>query len=256
MDVLDGRAVRLLRGDYDRVSVEAGDPLVLVRRAAASSPPFVHVVALGAARDGGAPLELARAVVEAAGRAGAARRRCALAGRCGALLEAGVARVVVGTAAFGSTPLREFVSDRVAVAIDVADGIVRTNGWLESSELTTELALERCSEAGVATVICTAIDRDGTQGGPDLELLREVRARFAGRCLQRAGSATRPTSLPCVTLVSTASSSAAPGSTERLSCSRLSSDAAGSRTCVRRNWLPDGSRNASRCRRAVPPEAR
>ena len=126
VDVLDGRAVRLLRGDYDRVEVEAGDPLALVRRAASHAPPFVHVVALGAARDGGAPLELARAVVEAAGSVpvqlgGGVRSPEDVR----ALLEAGVERVVVGTAAFGPTPLREFVSDRVAVAIDVADGIVQ-----------------------------------------------------------------------------------------------------------------------------------
>jgi phosphoribosylformimino-5-aminoimidazole carboxamide ribotide isomerase len=188
VDVLDGRAVRLLRGDYDQVSVEAGDPLELVRRAASYAPPLVHVVALGAARDGGAPLELARAVVAAAGSVpvqlgGGVRSPEDVA----ALLEAGVSRVVVGTAAFGTTPLREFVSDRVAVAIDVADGIVRTNGWLGSSELTTARALERCSEAGVATVICTAIDRDGTRSGPDLELLREVRARFDGRVLAAGG---------------------------------------------------------------------
>src|SRR5712671_7665201 len=66
VDVLDGRAVRLLRGDYDSVEVDAGDPLALVREAAAAAPPLVHVVALGAARDGGAPVELARSVVEAA----------------------------------------------------------------------------------------------------------------------------------------------------------------------------------------------
>ena len=130
VDVLDGRAVRLLRGDYDRVELEAGDPLALVRLAASHAPPLVHVVALGAARGGGAPLDLARAVVEAAGSVpvqlgGGVRSPDDVA----ALLEAGVARVVVGTAAFGPTPLRELVSDRVAVAIDVADGIVRTNGW-------------------------------------------------------------------------------------------------------------------------------
>ena len=188
VDVLDGRAVRLFRGDYDRVEVEAGDPLALVRQAASFAPPLVHVVALGAARDGGAPLELARSVVQAAGSVpvqlgGGVRSPADVA----ALLEAGIARVVVGTAAFGATPLSEFVSDRVAVAIDVADGIVRTNGWLGSSELTTAHALERCSEAGVATVICTAIDRDGTRGGPDLELLREVRARFGGAVLAAGG---------------------------------------------------------------------
>ena len=66
VDVLDGKAVRLLRGDYDRIEVDAGDPLELVRRAAQTVPPLVHVVALAAARDGGVPLELASAVVAAA----------------------------------------------------------------------------------------------------------------------------------------------------------------------------------------------
>ena len=66
VDVLDGKAVRLLRGDYDRIEVDAGDPLELVRRAAQPAPPLVHVVALGAARDGGAPVELAAAAVAAA----------------------------------------------------------------------------------------------------------------------------------------------------------------------------------------------
>jgi phosphoribosylformimino-5-aminoimidazole carboxamide ribotide isomerase len=188
VDVLNGRAVRLLRGAYDRIELDAGDPLELVRRAASYAPPLVHVVALGAARDGGAPLELARAVVAAAGSVGVQ-----LGGGVRspvdvhALIEAGIERVVIGTAAFGSAPIHEFASDRVAVAIDVADGVVRTNGWLESTALTTERALERCAEAGIATVICTAIDRDGTRGGPDLELLRVVRSRFEGRVLAAGG---------------------------------------------------------------------
>jgi phosphoribosylformimino-5-aminoimidazole carboxamide ribotide isomerase len=188
VDVLDGRAVRLLRGDYDRIELDAGDPLELVQRAASYAPALVHVVALGAARDGGAPLELARSVVAAAGSVpvqfgGGVRSPEDVHG----LTEAGVERVVVGTAAFGSTPLREFASGRVAVAIDVADGVVRTNGWLRSTTLTTAHALERCAEAGIGTVVCTAIVRDGTRTGPDLELLREVRARFDGRVLAAGG---------------------------------------------------------------------
>jgi phosphoribosylformimino-5-aminoimidazole carboxamide ribotide isomerase len=148
-------------------------------------------VALAAARNGGAPLELASAVVAAASpvpvQLGGGVRSPADAE---ALVRKGVARVVIGTAAFGETPLGEFVAaigDRLAVAVDVADGIVRTAGWLESSELTTEEALRRCVDAGVATVVCTAIDRDGTRAGPDLDLLREVRARFGGRALAAGG---------------------------------------------------------------------
>jgi phosphoribosylformimino-5-aminoimidazole carboxamide ribotide isomerase len=186
VDVLDGRAVRLVQGDYDRVGVEAGDPLELVHRAAAASPPFVHVVALGAARDGGAPLELARAVVSAAApvrvQLGGGVRSAA---DVDALREAGVARVMIGTAAFGETPLAAFGD--VVVAVDVAGGIVRTRGWLGSSGLTTREALERCVEAGVTKVLCTAVARDGTADGPDLELLREARSLFPGELLAAGG---------------------------------------------------------------------
>ena len=191
VDVLDGRAVRLYQGDYDRVEVDAGDPLELVRRVAATSPPLVHVIALGAARDGGAPVELAREVAAAAAtvpvQLGGGVRSVEDAR---ALADAGIARVIVGTAAFGPLPLVDFVAElgeRLVVAIDVADGIVRTAGWLESANLTTEQALERCTSAGVANIVCTAIERDGARGGPDLELLRQVRAAFGGSILAAGG---------------------------------------------------------------------
>jgi phosphoribosylformimino-5-aminoimidazole carboxamide ribotide isomerase len=189
VDVLDGKAVRLLRGDYDSVEVDAGDPLDLVRRAVATSPPLLHVVALGAARDGGAPVELAGAVVSAAEpvpvQLGGGVRSVSDAR---ALAGAGVARVMIGTAAFGDTPLEEFVDAvELVVAVDVADGIVRTAGWRESAGLTTAQALARCTDAGVRNVLCTAIERDGSRSGPDLELLREVRAGFGGSILAAGG---------------------------------------------------------------------
>jgi len=188
VDLLDGQAVRLTQGDYARVD-RMGDPLELVRRAAAAFPPFVHVVALGAARDGGVSPALAGAVVDAAApvpvQLGGGVRSVADAV---ALAEVGVARVTVGTAAFGETPLDELVAAvELVVAIDVADGIVRTAGWRESSGLTTAAALARCSAAGVRHVLCTAIERDGTRSGPDLELLREARARYDGELLAAGG---------------------------------------------------------------------
>ena len=191
VDVLEGRAVRLLRGDYAHVTVDAGDPLALIRKLAASGPPLLHVVALGAARDGGAPLELAREAVAAAApvpvQLGGGVRTVADAE---ALVAAGVARVIVGTAAFGPLPLAAFVDalgERLAVAIDVGGGIVRTAGWLDSARTRTAEALERCSHAGVTHVVCTAIERDGTAAGPDLELLREVRRGFGGAVLAAGG---------------------------------------------------------------------
>jgi phosphoribosylformimino-5-aminoimidazole carboxamide ribonucleotide (ProFAR) isomerase len=157
-----------------------------VRRAASYSPPFVHVVALGSARDGGVPVELARAVVAAAApvpvQLGGGVRSVEDAA---ALREAGVARVLIGTAAFGELPLPEFGD--VVVAVDVADGIARTRGWSESSGLTTAAALTRCADAGVSKVLCTAVERDGTRSGPDLDLLREARRLFDGELLAAGG---------------------------------------------------------------------
>ena len=190
VDVLDGKAVRLERGAYDRVAAEGGDPFELIARVAAARPPLVHVVALGAARDGRAPVELARRAVEAAApvpvQLGGGVRSVADAL---ALVGAGVARVMIGTAAFGPRPLEELVDalgERLVVAVDVADGVVRTAGWLESSRLTTAAALDRCTDAGVGRILCTAIARDGTLAGPDLDLVREARAGF-GRALLAAG---------------------------------------------------------------------
>jgi phosphoribosylformimino-5-aminoimidazole carboxamide ribotide isomerase len=145
-------------------------------------------VALGAARDGGAPVELARAVVEAAApvpvQLGGGVRSV---DDAKALAAAGVARVMIGTAAFGGTPLERFVDAvELVVAVDVAGGIVRTAGWRESAGLTTGEALERCAAAGVRNILCTAIERDGSRAGPNLELLREVRA-FDGHVLAAGG---------------------------------------------------------------------
>jgi phosphoribosylformimino-5-aminoimidazole carboxamide ribotide isomerase len=191
VDILDGRAVRLERGRYDNVAAEAGDPFELIARVAAAGPPLVHVIALGAARDGGVPLELATRAIDAAApvpvQLGGGVRSVADAQ---ALIGAGVARVLVGTAAFGPIPLEEFVAalgDRLVVAVDVADGVVRTAGWLGSSGLSTAGALERCTASGVSRILCTAIDRDGTLTGPDLRLLREARAQFGGSLLAAGG---------------------------------------------------------------------
>jgi len=191
VDVLGGRAVRLEQGDYDRVNLEGGDPLELVAAAARRNPPFVHVIALDAARDGGAPIQLARDVVAAAApvpvQLGGGVRSVADAV---ALSDAGVARVLVGSAAFGPIPLADFVAalgERVVVAVDVAEGTVRTAGWLADSGLSPEDALARCAEAGVEGILCTAIARDGTASGPDLDLIRRARAAFAGEILAAGG---------------------------------------------------------------------
>jgi phosphoribosylformimino-5-aminoimidazole carboxamide ribotide isomerase len=189
VDVLDGRAVRLERGDFDAVTREAGDPLELARRFAARNPPLLHVVVLDAARDGGAPVELARrlaAAVPVPIQLGGGVRAPEDAR---ALVDAGIARVIVGTAAFeqGPEPYVAALGERLVVAVDVKDGEVRTRGWEQGSGLSVDDAVARCRTAGVARLLCTAVERDGTLSGPDLDLMARVAGRFAGPVLAAGG---------------------------------------------------------------------
>jgi phosphoribosylformimino-5-aminoimidazole carboxamide ribotide isomerase len=182
VDVLGEGAVRLRRGDYDDVVEWAGDPVALARRLAEAGASRIHLVDLDGARAGRARPELVRVVAETI----SPTRLQASGGirtieDARSLLRAGADRVVVGTAAVGDpAPWAEALGDRLAVALDVKDGVVRTAGWTEQSGLTWERAVERCLAGGVELVLCTAIDRDGTLSGPDLELVAAVAATGLG----------------------------------------------------------------------------
>jgi phosphoribosylformimino-5-aminoimidazole carboxamide ribotide isomerase len=182
VDVVGEEAVRLRQGAFESVVARAGDPEALVAAYADARPPLIHVVDLDGAREGAIRPELVRALVGAAGttpvQASGGIRSLADAE---ALLEAGAARVVVGTAVLaGDDVLREFagaLGERLVVAVDARDGRVAAAGWTRASDLTPEELAERCTAAGVRRLLCTAIDRDGTMGGPDLGLLASVRER-------------------------------------------------------------------------------
>jgi phosphoribosylformimino-5-aminoimidazole carboxamide ribotide isomerase len=176
IDLLGDEAVRLRQGDYGRVT-GFGAPAELAARFAAEGARTIHVVDLDGARTGRVRPEVVRAIVEAAGPASVQASggvRSVAAAR--ALLEAGAARVVVGTAAFGGL-LPDFVEalgERLVVALDVRDGVVRATGWTESTGLPVDEAIDLCVRAGVRRLLCTAIARDGMLGGPDVDLVARV----------------------------------------------------------------------------------
>ena len=174
IDLLGESAVRLEQGDYDRAT-EYGEPVELARSFAAAGATRLHVVDLDGARAGRIRPDVVQEIVEAAApvpvQASGGVRSVADAE---ALVQAGADRVVVGTAAW--TLLDELVSSlgkRLVVAIDVRDGVVRARGWTEGS-LDVDEAIRRCVAAGVPRLLCTAIERDGTMQGPDLDLVRRV----------------------------------------------------------------------------------
>lgn len=182
VDVLGSEAVRLYQGDYDRVSLRDPAPFELIERVVAAGADLVHVVDLTAARSGRVRPGVIRAAAQAAGDA-----RIQAAGGIRSLrdvdllLAGGAERVVVGTAAFTDGALLARLVDayeeRIVVAIDVRDGLVAIRGWEGRTGFTVEEAVDRCTDAGVRRLLCTAIERDGTLAGPALDLLAAVRAR-------------------------------------------------------------------------------
>jgi len=193
VDVLGEQAVRLRQGDYARVVESPGEPAQLARRWRDAGARMIHLVDLDGARSGRVRPELVREVASACTplpvQASGGVRSPADAH---ALLRAGAARVVVGTAAWPDpAPWVEALGEALVVAVDVRDGHLRTAGWTRGEGLTVQDALEQARRAGVGRCLVTAIERDGTLDGPDLELV--ARAADTGLAVLAAGGVRTPT---------------------------------------------------------------
>jgi phosphoribosylformimino-5-aminoimidazole carboxamide ribotide isomerase len=188
VDVLGDEAVRLEQGDYDRVVERAAEPAALARRWRDAGAQRVHLVDLDGARAGGIRPELVRAIAEAAAPAALqASGGIRTLADAEALLAAGADRVIVGTAAWPDPAPWLDLGEAAVIALDVLDGQVRSRGWTEGTGLSLDRALKLLPGA---RVLLTAIDRDGTLTGPDLELVR--RAAAAGARVLAAGGVRSP----------------------------------------------------------------
>jgi phosphoribosylformimino-5-aminoimidazole carboxamide ribotide isomerase len=181
VDVRDGRCVRLTQGDFDRQVTYDADPVDVAREFAAAGARWIHVVDLDAARTGeprnrGVVSAIAAAVDVPVQAGGGVRSEAA----ADALFAAGVARVVVGTAAVEDPGLVDRLAAagrRVAVGIDVRGTEVATRGWEQASGESIEAVLDRFAGAGMDAFVVTQIQRDGMLGGADVDGLAAVLAR-------------------------------------------------------------------------------
>ena len=173
IDLKEGQCVRLLRGDMSAATVFGDDPAAQARSFAAAGCEWLHLVDLDGAF-AGRPVnaEAVRAILAAVGvpvqLGGGIRDRATIE----AWLEAGVARVILGTVTVEAPDLVRAAAaahpGRIAVGLDARAGRVATRGWAETSEtLATDLA-RRFEDAGIAAIIYTDIERDGAMAGPDV----------------------------------------------------------------------------------------
>ncbi len=183
IDVRAGRVVRLSQGEASRETSYHDDPVAQAERFITAGAAWIHVVDLDRAFGTGDNLAIIRRLAAAA----AGRVRIQVGGgirsleALRAVLELGVSRAVLGTAAVTDPALvpeavRAAGSDRIAVGLDTKAGMVVIRGWVESTELFVDDVCRRVLHEGAKTIIYTDVSRDGMLTGPDLEGAKRLQA--------------------------------------------------------------------------------
>jgi len=192
IDISDGKAVRLVRGDFDAKTVYEDDPFQAARTWVDEGARFLHVVDLDGARTG-EPCNLhhlekiARDLAVPVQYGGGLRSLPAVRDA----LRAGAERVILGTAAFNDIDFLDDVlgafRDRIMVSVDTRGGNVSTSGWQETTQMTADTVIARLQQRGVRSFIYTNVDKDGMLEGPDLDEVKRIAAVVRGRFLYSGG---------------------------------------------------------------------
>ena len=183
IDLYDGKAVRLFKGDYAQMTVYSNDPLQIARDFEAKGAKAVHLVDLEGAKDGTTPnLNIVKQIAKETSlftEIGGGIRNMET---VKIYLESGVDRVILGTAAVNDEAfLKEAINtygNRIAVGVDVKDGFVAIKGWTENSQYSCFDFCRKMVNLGVGCLICTDISKDGAMQGTNRELYRELSEKF------------------------------------------------------------------------------
>ncbi len=179
IDLFNGKAVRLYKGDYAKLTVYADDPTEIALDFWAQGAKCMHVVDLQGAKTGDTPnLETVKRLVESTGafvEVGGGIRSMQVAER---YISLGVDRIILGTAAvtdqaFLKEAIKNF-GDKVAVGVDIKDGEVAIKGWTEKSGVNAFEFCKKLEDEGVKTLICTDISKDGAMQGTNHALYQKL----------------------------------------------------------------------------------
>lgn len=183
IDLYEKKAVRLLKGDYEKMTVYSFNPIEIAKDFETNGAKYIHMVDLEGAKDGTTPnisvvSQVARETKLFVEIGGGIRNLETVE----KYISAGVGRVILGTAAvtdeeFLKTALKKY-GKKIAVGADVKDGYIAIKGWLEKSQISLDDFLEKMQKLGVDNVICTDISRDGAMRGTNLELYKRLSEKY------------------------------------------------------------------------------
>lgn len=192
IDISEGKAVRLVQGDFAEKTVYDDSPLEAARAWVEAGARFLHVVDLDGARTGSPQnlhhLEQITQELSVPVQYGGGLRTLPAARNA---LRAGAERIILGTAAFTDIDFLDDVlgayRDRVIVSVDTRGGNVSTSGWQETTQMPAEAVIERLQNRGVRSFVYTNVDKDGMLEGPDLDEVRRIAGVVRGRFLYSGG---------------------------------------------------------------------
>lgn len=182
-DIIDGKAVRLLRGDYHAVTVYHDSPLEVAKGFRMAGAEYLHAVDLDGAKSGKTDnIGVVRQLAQESGLkveiGGGIRNMETIR----TYIDAGVFRVILGTAAitdpeFLSAAVGEY-GEKIAVGADIKDGKVAIKGWTELSQWSLDDFAENMQNIGVKTLICTDVSKDGAMQGTNREMYRDLSGKY------------------------------------------------------------------------------
>lgn len=183
IDLYNGSAVRLFKGDYEKMTIYSENPIEIARDFENSGAKYIHMVDLEGAKEGTTPnIEIVKQVVNETSlfvEIGGGIRNMDIVDK---YLSVGVGRVILGTAAVEDENfLRAAVEkygDKIAVGADVKDGYIAVRGWLEKSQYTLDDFCEKMQSIGVRYMICTDISKDGAMAGTNREMYRKLKDKY------------------------------------------------------------------------------
>ncbi len=195
IDLIGGKAVRLQKGDYDKVSVYSDSPEKVAKYFYDCGAKYLHVVDLDGAKSGNADnFETIKKIIDATDLSvevgGGIRSMDVIK----LYVDAGVDRIILGTAAITSPDFLEeavkLYCDKITVGVDIKDGMVAIKGWTELSDVSCEDFCRRLEKIGVSSVICTDISKDGMMSGTNLELYKRLNEEFSINIIASGGVST------------------------------------------------------------------
>lgn len=192
IDLYEGKAVRLYKGDYNQMTVYDENPVNTALKFKEAGASWIHVVDLEGARDGGTPnMQVVKDIIDATGlkvEIGGGIRNMETIEK---YIEMGASRIILGTSAITNENLvveaTRLHGRRIAVGADVKDGYVAIRGWTQKSMFTLHDFCENMQMKGVKYIICTDISKDGALQGTNRKMYRTLSEKFNMRFIASGG---------------------------------------------------------------------